>query len=121
MNFQSSSEEVVSMEVNVPSGFSVMEVLEMGVERLRQQKARKLALTRAVRLPRCCVSFCCVLLKCRGECGIRCNEACIDGEIWGTDLHEVKGVSFNRRRVAERCDGDDSVENAVADEFEALI
>ena len=38
------------MEVSVPSGFSVMEVLETGVERVRQQKARKFALTRAVRL-----------------------------------------------------------------------
>ena len=39
----------------------------------------------------------------------------------GTGLHEVKGMGFDRRRVAERCDGDDSVENAVADELEALV
>ena len=81
MNFQSAIEEIVSMEVSVPSGFSVMEVLEAGVERVRQQKARKLALTRAVRLVKCSVSFCWVLTG-RGDCGIRCREACIDNNTW---------------------------------------
>lgn len=47
------------MGVNVPFGLVVvMEVLDMGMERVRHWKARKFALTRAVRLRWGMVSNC---------------------------------------------------------------
>ena len=123
MKVQRARGVVVPVGVKEPSGLWLMEFLVTGMERVRQQKARKLALTTAVRLNDFELAFLvfeeCLKWTCRLEKrGLSCLPW-ITGR--SVDLHEMKGMGLYLGFMSKSRHGDDSIKDTVAKELKALV